>query len=191
MKTLAKQKFRYELQRLENIISIDVANFLKSTPYFEQDFIPDFNIVIAEEVQSIKENLRLSAFVLGDPNDVRQHIQYHQHLLMTLTGHLLAYSTPEHLAHTQHLDAPQTFSQILYNAVEDLLDFIRTQFPQHFDLDAWLPIPYQRIARHRFCHDLPELRAALLRRGVPLDLVAIAMLPLSQFSKNASPNRVT
>jgi hypothetical protein len=191
MKTLAKQKFRCELQRLEKIIQVDVADFLKDTPHFEQEFLPDFHVLITEEAQNIKENLRLSVFVLGEANDVRHHIQYHQHLLMTLAGHLLTYTAPEHLDYTQHPDAPRTFSQILYDAIEDLLDFIRTHFPEHFDPGAWIPIPYQRIARHRLCCDLSDLRVALLHRGVTLDLVAIAMIPLRQFSINKSPNRVT
>ncbi|MBT1686188.1 hypothetical protein [Dawidia soli] len=190
MKTIIKQTFQNELQRFENIILKDLADFFKQTPELEPEFLPDFSMAIAEEVQDVKDRLSLS-YLVFDSTKLPLHIQYHQRTLYTLAGHLLRYTTPAQLVDIQLQDDPQTFCQILYHAIEDLLDFIRTHFPQYFDQDVWIPIPYQRIVRHHVCPDLPTLRTALLHRGVTLDLIAIAMLPLSQFAGNKTPNRVT
>ncbi|MBT1690489.1 hypothetical protein [Dawidia soli] len=191
MKTIVKQKSRYELQRLENVIIKDLALFFKHTPDLEHEFLPDFLAIVNEEVQSVKENLTLSPLAFDKPADRRRYIRYHHHALLTLAGQLLRYATPADLDHVRLQPGPQTLSQILYHAIEDLLDFIRTHFPQHIDQDAWLPVSYQLIVRYRLCNDLPTLRTALLRRGVSLDLVAVAMLPLTQLTGDTDPNHVT
>lgn len=191
MKTLVKQKSQYELQRLENIILKDLVRFYKYTPELEHEFLPDFFAIINEEVQSIKENFSFSPLAFDKPKDRRRYIRYHHRTLLTLAGHLLNFATPAQMDCARLPAVPETFSQILYHAIEDLLDFLRTHFSRHLDQDAWLPVPYQEIVRYRLCNDLPTLRAALLHRGVTLDLVAIAMLPLSQFTAATAPNQVT
>ncbi|MCD9015182.1 hypothetical protein [Parachryseolinea silvisoli] len=191
MKTIVKQKSRYELQRLENIILEDLADFFKRTPDLEYEFLPDVFAIVNEEVQNIKENLSLSPLAFDDPGDLRRHVQSHQHALLTLAGYLRKYAAPSHLDYTRLEAAPETFSQILYQAIEDLLDFLHTRFPQHFDHDAWIPPSYQQIVRHHLCGDLSALRTELLQRGINLYLVAIAMVPLTQFAVDKPSNRVS
>jgi hypothetical protein len=190
MKSLAIQKSPYELKRFENIILNDLPDFFKRTPDLEQEFIPDFQITITKEVQSIKENLLLSPIVLDDPRDLRRYIQFHQHNLFILAGRLLDYTQPEHLNNHDTPDI-KTFGQILYRAIQDLLDFLQTHFPQHFDHNAWIPADYQRIARHHLGADLPTIRIALLQYGITLELVSIAMLPLRHFVQTDSSNHTT
>lgn len=127
---IVKQKSRYELQRLENIILKDLAYFFKHTPDLEHEFLPDVFAIINEEVQSIKENLSLSRLAFDNSDKLSRYIQYHQHGLLTLAGHLLNYAAPAHLDYARRRTAPQTFSQILYQAIEDLLDFLRTPWPR-------------------------------------------------------------
>lgn len=191
MKTLVKQKFRYELQRLENITLIDLVRLFKYTPELEHELLPDFFAIIQEEVQNIKGNFSLSPLVFDNPEDCRGYIRYHHDALLTLAGHVLNYAVPAHLDHARLQPVPESLSQILYHAIEDLLDFLRARFPQHLDQDAWLPVSYQQIVRYRLCNDLPALRTALLDRVVSPDLVVIAMLPLAQFAIDTAPNHVT
>lgn len=94
MKNLVKQKFKYELQRFDNIIHHDMAHFLRHNPELDDSLIIDFQSVITDEAQIVKENLRHSVFLFNDDRVQERYIQFHQQALIGLAGHLLNYVAP-------------------------------------------------------------------------------------------------
>lgn len=149
MKNLVKQKFRYELQRFENIIIHDMARFLLDNPELDDVLIADFQVTIDDEVQTVKENFRLSIFLFDDDRMLERYIQFHQQNLIGLAGHLLEYVAPASLTSTVGVAGTAILSHILYRATEDLLAFIEAHFTKYFDPGCLntAQLPAHRLSR--------------------------------------------
>lgn len=177
---------KYELSRLEGIISKDISTFIKMNCTLDQVLFADFKEAIKDETERIKNNLTKAIFIFRKRRAIKQYIRFHQREIIRLSGYLLNYVPPKRIHTTSKSLDNALLCQQLYWSLEELLRFVEKHFTEYFDQDAWIPEGYRRIVIDEIQKNIRPLQTGLLQLGVRNELVGWALYPLKEFVENPS-----
>jgi hypothetical protein len=181
---------KYELARLEGIISDDISAFIKQNCRLDQILYREFKIAIKQETERVKTSLSNAAFDFKKRSGLKRYVRFHQQEIIRLSGDLIKYVPPKRLhAISESLDNALLCQQ-LYWSLEDLLSFVAKHFTEYFDLDAWVPESYRLIAVHQLQRSLRQLHLGLVHREMDKKLIGLLLCPFKEFV-DTSLNEVT
>jgi len=177
----------YELKKLEQIISKDIASFIE----MRRDLFSVFRQAIKEETNRIKDNFSQASFKLDKKSQLKKYIRFHQQAIVRLEGYLLHYAEPEKITRASEELDKATLCRYLYFCLEELLSFVGRHFPEYFDREMWIPDSYQVILEHQLKQNINMLEDGLSALGIDKELCAFALHPINEFLLNTSHNEVT
>lgn len=174
----------YELREIERIISEDLANFVKHD-HADAELLADFKDEISGLTERIKNDIQNALYTIPDERQLARYIQLHQISLIRLAGRLTQYADPTHITNSETSDNAALCCCLLAG-IEELLGFLKKQFPDYFNEDIRIPQTYQRIVAAELSIRLEPLRRRLAELGVREELTEILTKPLTDFILNSS-----
>ena len=181
-KFLERHALAYQLLPVEYFVQKILPAFINSNSEPHDSELAKLKTELDHRVGDVKAGINHAMLGFKKDYDSRAYIQYNQEALVGLGGQLLFYTHPVHLG-TARVPLPGvvSLSKLVFQAIEELLLFMETFFPEYFDLDSWVPIPYLRIVQHEISASIGDVQSRLLELGIDPKLLAIVMLSFKRF----------
>jgi hypothetical protein len=149
-----ESQIRYQFAVLEKLVLREEPNSLK----------------LDDEITLIKQKFPVLTFEMVDVLQVRQYVRFHQYALVRLMDQLKGIRN-------------QGAVLAAYRKLNDVLEFLATDFKSFFDLDAKAPESHISIARKNSRKHLARLTILLKERGVDHHLIEVSLQSLHRLEK--------
>jgi hypothetical protein len=162
-----------EIQKIENLIRSAIISTTKTNGSLASHFAKTRKAV-AEERITIKKQFVLQAMSLESKLQRKLFVRFHQRYLINLIDELFELSQAK--SRTKGCLASELF--FFYDQLEDILIFLKNEFPEYHDNDAKLPEPHAA----KFVSECKRKFASLtnLMTGVKIDqtLALVSTCPI-------------
>lgn len=125
----------YEFKNIESLISNAIQSFQKSKRSLQDEYAT-LRKSVAGEIAIRKNSFLHHGWALEKGLHRANYVQFHQHCLIKFINELFSFSEAERRKNKSNLTSEVFF---LYNQMEDILEFIRTEFETEFDDNATIP----------------------------------------------------
>jgi hypothetical protein len=188
---MATPGFKNEMLELDGIIRKDVTRFLHDSYPLTDILYQGFTNELAQSVKDAKKRIFAGALRYHDITNQREYILYHQQKLVELAGRLADQKTTISSSARMKYSASKALLHSLYEALDDLLEFMNTFFANALPADHWLSVDYYYLVAHEVRDGLDELEASLRKLKISQELVEITLAPLIKFINRPTDNDLT
>jgi hypothetical protein len=182
----SNQKCNYLLSVLEILESL-VLGKLTTNPNETSDQNYGEIIAIAQAEQKKIKNKLAETLFLTDESRFEFYIHKVQNDITHLLDQLYNFLDSEETILSIAQNSPLSFKDLqisVYYILEDMLDYIESQFPKYFNLEAAIPNRKRVIAIRQFSDNLEDLYK--YQDLIPSKLLVITALPIKNFIKDPS-----
>ncbi|MCD9015216.1 hypothetical protein [Parachryseolinea silvisoli] len=176
---------------LDGIIRKDVIRFLHDSYPLTEILYKGFNNELAQSVKDAKKRIFAGALRYPDMANQREYIVYHQQKLVELAGRLADHATNNRLPMRTKRTDSKALLHSLYEALDDLLDFMNTFFADALPPDHWLSVDYYYLVAHEVNEGFDELQVNFRALSISKELVDITLAPLIKFINKPTDNDLT
>ncbi|HYF70259.1 MAG TPA: hypothetical protein VD884_19100 [Ohtaekwangia sp.] len=183
---------KYELAKLETVVSQDISDFIRMNYKLDQKLFQRFTDRIHQETESVKNNFSRAMLYFKNKQALARYIRFHQRAIIELSGHLTKYVQPHEITSvTPSSQDKAKLSQELYSSLQDLLAFVGKHFAEHFDMDAWIPESYRLIVYDDIQRNIENMQSGLEHKGFDRELITLTLAPFKEFLQRGSANEIT
>ncbi len=124
-----------------------------------------------QEIAAVRQKFPIPTFEMADELQVRQYVRLHQYSLVRLMDRLNARSTRPRMNEA-------------YQRLNDVLEFLATDFKEYFDLDSKAPDQEIKIAKRDAKKHVAKLTNSLTQRNIDRHLIEICIHSISRLEKD-------
>jgi|GEM_PF-2528386 len=187
---LAFYKQQFEGHRLQHFVDEEIPFIVRIQYPVDDILIADTCEALDTEADVIKKRLTKAHFRL-DPYQLEKYVQYHQHVLMELSGDLLRHAKVEQLAVDTGASGTTAICRHVYTVLQDLLSFLETNLSSYYDNEAWILPQYRIIRTYHFKKHENTFHHKLTHYKIDQYLVNIIFAPIHSLITDRSGNNVT
>jgi hypothetical protein len=176
----------YEFKNIEFLIreAISSANGASQSL---QSLLLETRKSVDEEKRRIKNSFVPRVMAISNSSHKASFIQFHQHSIISFIDELFEASELRDISKMNENSRLSMEIFFFYDQVEDILEFLRTHFPKHFDLDAKLPESQKDKLFGRIKREYSNLENKLASESLDPPLARLWIKPITRIldAKNA------
>lgn len=180
----------FECFRIRRFISEEIPFVINIQYPITHELITGTCEILDTEAVRAKQRFSKAYFMLPGAVTLDTYIQFHQHTLMEMAGNLSGHTDARNLVDDADTTGIDAICQHVYSVVQDLLEFLETNFADYYNREAWIIPSYGTIQISYFQRRETKLQAVLLQHKVDAHLINLVVAPVRAFIENRTPNTV-
>lgn len=178
----------YELEKLENIISVELPKFHNES--YQATQAEELHASLRDEAERIKRKFVHEIFAFGEERHLERYIQFHQQELIRLADLLASLRKELNSENESNASFAEGYN-VSHRVIESLLEFIERHFTKYFDQDAKAPESYIILAGSDVVKGFGDLHDRLKQQEADPFLSDLALHPLKKFIENIPSGRIS
>jgi hypothetical protein len=163
-----------ELHYFRNIIDRDLSHLVAQRLPVTRHYVQTFKHELSLEIEAIKANISMSAFLHQEQNRLQVYIRACQQNILILVAHVGEYANP----FRKSIKFDHTIiCKNLYVSLEDLLGFIESHYEGYLDKNSWIPLRYKQLISYDVAESLTEIDNSLAKLKINPELKQLALAP--------------